>query len=64
MTEEIKHYQVNGKYKIQFERGATKGIDGFKVEVNGDNLAEAQSEVSALYEWAKERTNIPAQAEK
>lgn len=56
MTEEVKHYQVNGKYKIQFERGAVKGVDGFKVEVNSDNLEEAKSQSVETYLWAQGMT--------
>jgi len=52
-TEEIKHIQVNGRYKVQFERGATKGIDGFRVEANGDNMMDTVTEAERLYAIAQ-----------
>ena len=54
--EEVKHYQVNGKYRMQFERSAVKGQDGFKVEANGDDMASVESEALLLYLKAKELT--------
>ena len=50
----IKHTIENGKYKIQIERAAssTKGIDGFKIEVNSDNLKEAKVQMIELYAYA------------
>jgi len=48
MSEEVKHYQVNGKYKVQFERGATKGVIGYKVEANGDSLEDTFKDAETL----------------
>ena len=59
MTDEVKHYQVNGKYRIQFERSAVKGQDGFKVEVNSDSLEEAIFEANDLYLRAQTITFMP-----
>ena len=50
--EEVKHYQINGRYKVQFERSAVKGQDGFKVEANGDDLTGTSDEAHRLYEYA------------
>ena len=45
-----KIYQVNGRFKVVFERAAsTKGIDGFKVEANADTLEEVTREAECLY---------------
>jgi len=50
---EVKHYQVNGKYRIVFEQAAsTKGVLGFKVEVNSDSIEEARKEAHDLLTWA------------
>ncbi len=50
MAEEIRHYQVEQRYRVTFERAAssTKGVIGFKCEANGDNAAETFSEAEAL----------------
>ena len=56
MSEEVKHIQVNGKYRMHIERSATKGIDGFKVEVNGDDIATVRAAVEGLYTDAKHIT--------
>ena len=54
MVEEIKHYQINGKYRIVFEQAAsTKGVLGFKVEVNGDDKAMIEGEAIELLDFAK-----------
>ena len=59
MSEEnttVTHIQQNGRYRMQIERSATKGIDGFKVEVNGDDIATVRAEVEGLYTDAKHIT--------
>ena len=50
--EEVKHYQVNGKYRVVFERSAVKGIDGFKVEANGDDYPQTMNDAQSLYNEA------------
>jgi hypothetical protein len=55
-NQEVKHYQVNGKYKVQYERSAVKGQDGFRVEANSDNLAEAETDAAILYNYVKNET--------
>ena len=56
MTEEVKHYQINGKYRIVFERSAVKGVDGFKVEANGDDYAQTMLDAQSLYTEASRFT--------
>lgn len=56
MAEEVKHYQVNGKFKVIIERAAVKGVDGFKVEANNDELLFAVQDAKALYESVKNIT--------
>ena len=56
-TSEVQHYQVNGKYRIVIERAAsTKGVDGFKVEANGDDMLVVETDVALLYDKAKNLT--------
>ena len=52
MPEETIIYYVNGKYRVVFERSAVKGIDGFKVEANGDERNQVVKDAQALYEDA------------
>jgi len=52
----VTHIQQNGRYRMQIERSATKGIDGFKVEANGDDIATVRAEVEGLYTDAKHIT--------
>lgn len=54
--EEVKHYQVGQKYRVVFERGAVKGIDGFKVEANGDDIDAVMWDATKLYEKAYTET--------
>ena len=56
MSEEVKHIQVNGKYRMQIERSATKGIDGFKVEANGDDMMLVEADALILYNKVKAMT--------
>jgi hypothetical protein len=61
-NQEVKHYQVNGKYRIVIERAAsTKGVDGFKIESNGDDLDQVAKDADALVQRAIQviAVNIP-----
>jgi len=49
MVEEVNHYQINQRYKVQFERSAVKGVDGFKVEANGDDMDGTMADAVKLY---------------
>ena len=61
----VTHNTINGKYRVVFERAGTKGIDGFKVEVNGDDMAEVQTDGEKLYSYAIETTlSKPPEEEK
>ena len=54
--EETKIYHIDGKYRIQFEQSAsTKGVIGFKVEANGDNLDLVKIDAEVMLEWAKSK---------
>ncbi len=44
----VTHIQENQRYKVQFERGATKGVIGYKVEANGDVLLETMGDAIRL----------------
>lgn len=53
IMEETKIYQVNGTYRIVFERAASANkTDGFKVEVNGDDPELTKQKASEIYRWA------------
>ena len=50
MSETVNHIQVGVKYRIVIERAAsTKGIDGFKVEANGDDIQQVEVDIDRLY---------------
>jgi len=52
--EETKVYQIDKKYRIVFEQAAsTKGVLGFKVEANGDDLSIVEVEATSLLEYAQ-----------
>ena len=50
MTETIEHRNIGQKYRIVIERAAsTKGVDGFKVEANGDDIQQVEVDIDRLY---------------
>ena len=54
--EETKIYHIDGKYRIVFEQAAsTKGILGFKVEANGDNITLVETDADTLLEYARSK---------
>jgi len=54
--EETKIYHIDGKYRVVFEQAAsTKGVIGFKVEANSDNLQEALQQSEMMLDWAKQK---------
>lgn len=57
--QEVKHYQIGQKYKMQFERSAVKGVDGYKVEANGDDIAQVISDAKTLKLSAEAATLPP-----
>jgi len=61
--ETVTHITQNGKYRIVFEQAAsTKGVVGFKCEVNGDDLNGVQTEAEIMLVWAKGKApNIGAE---
>ena len=67
MPDEIKHYNVNQRYRVTVERAAssTKQIDGFKVEANGDDLDTTKFDAADLYDYAIKitRTSICVKSE-
>lgn len=52
-SQKVEHQTINGKYRVVFEKAASANkIDGFKIEVNGDSLADVCYESRTLYSWA------------
>ncbi len=47
------HQTINGRYRVVFERSAVKGIDGFKVEANGDDIEIVKKDALDLYGWTQ-----------
>lgn len=59
MTEKVEHYQIGTKYRIVFEQAAsTKGVLGFKVESNGDDLLLMEADAITLLNFAKEHAPL------
>ena len=52
------HQTINGKYRVVFERSAVKGIDGFKVEANGDEIEQVEKDAQILYNYVKKSTEV------
>jgi len=52
----IIHINQDQKYKMVIERAAVKGIDGFKVEANGDDTEQLKTDIGELYKNAHEQT--------
>ena len=56
-AQEVNHYQINQRYRIVIERiGSSKGTLGYKVEANGDDIAQVMTDVATL----KTKANIIA----
>jgi hypothetical protein len=50
----VTNINLNGRYKVSFEQAAsTKGQLGFKIEANGDNMAQTFDDAKALLEKAR-----------
>ena len=49
--ETVNHINIGQKYRIVVERAAVKGVDGFKVEANGDDKQEVESDIQSLYTY-------------
>ena len=54
--QKVIHITLNSLYLIVIERAAssTKGVDGFKVEANGDSLDKVEKDVVRLYRFVLE----------
>ncbi len=50
--EETKVIHVNSRYRVVFERSAVKGVDGFKIEANGDEIDKVVADAEGLYKQA------------
>ena len=49
MTEKHEHYNIGLRYKLVLERAAsTKGVIGWKIEVNSDSKKEAIDDICEL----------------
>lgn len=60
MSEEIKHCNVEQRYRIVIERAAsTKGTLGYKIEANGDDLRQVGGDAEALKSRAESIAGLP-----
>lgn len=53
MAEETTIYHVDKKYRVAFKQADTKGVIGFTVEANGDDIAIVKAEATDLLNFAK-----------
>ncbi len=58
IKELVVHTTENGKYKVQFEQAATKGVLGFKVEANSDDIEKCKSDSTELLAYALKRAAL------
>ena len=59
MAETVTHQTINGKYRLVIERAAsTKGVLGYKVEVNGDELADCVVDIRRAKDEVERLTPI------
>lgn len=52
----VTNITVGQKYRMSIRRSDTKGIDGFTVEANGDDILAVETDVACLYDKAKNLT--------
>lgn len=51
----VTHINRDSRYRVVFEQAAsTKGVIGFKVEANGDDLNQVSEQAEGLLKWARE----------
>lgn len=60
MPEQVERRNIDQKYRITIEKAAssTKGIDGFKVEANGDVISSVVFDAEFLYNTLKKTTEV------
>ena len=59
-NQQVTHTYLNSKYRIVFEQAAVKGVLGFKVEANGDDLTMTKAEAIELLKYAQAHAPAPA----
>ncbi len=66
IKEIVIHTLQDSKYKIQFEQAATKGVLGFKCEVNDDDFEQCQIRATGLLKYVQNQAarfvTVPAPA--
>ena len=58
--QQVTHTYLNTQYRIVFEQAAVKGVLGFKVEANGDDLLLVKINALEMLEYAKTHAPAPA----
>ena len=60
----VTHITQNGRYRLVLERAAsTKGVDGFKIEANGDDIDCVRKDALTLFQIAQGITAPTAKGE-
>lgn len=52
---------LNTKYKVQFKQADTKGVIGFTVEANDDDIEKCQARATELLQFALKRSSLVVQ---
>ncbi len=59
-TQQVIHQTINGEYRIVIEQAAsTKGVLGYKIEANGDDMNLVLSEIQQLQDAVKKICPVP-----
>lgn len=53
MPSTVTHITQNGRYQIEIERAATKGILGYKIKANGDEILQTIKDAEQLKKEAE-----------
>ena len=53
MPSTVTHIAQNGRYQIEIERAATKGILGYKIKANGDEILQTIKDAEQLKKEAE-----------
>jgi hypothetical protein len=59
-VQEVRHITEQGRYKMVIEQSAVKGVLGYKVEVNGDNMTDVIDDIQILLKSATGLTMVYA----
>lgn len=59
-TQQVIHSTINGKYRVVIEQAAsTKGVLGYKIEANGDDMTSVMDDITKLHEEVTKICPVP-----